>query len=332
MRQLHSEHNWCDMAPHIDDKLAALSSLGLHNMVRVKNAHLKFYYETPLYYQAGEGIGFELYKPPGVLINNMRIRNDRIPPSLYIHNRDKLTGLRELQKGFNIQLKSDLESNNPIQVKNTLIGLVDETIKTPTEGSIRGAVDTMDILFAEYLKNRSVIDTFLNVLDKDYTTATHSVNVMALTLRFGIFCGFEEDETKKLGLSALLHDVGKIKISGRLLKSSRKLSDSEFAVIKNHTVYGYDILKRCNMPEATCLSALNHHERTDGSGYPNGITDITEEAQIIGFIDCYEALTCNERPYRNAVSPYSALSHIKTELFRGNFNSRVYEKFVKSLG
>jgi putative nucleotidyltransferase with HDIG domain len=320
------------MTRHDDEIPQATTSLGLHNMIKANNAHLKFYRETPLYYEASKGIGFEVYKPAFVTINDLRIRNERLPSALYIHTKDKLTGLKEIQKGLNIQLESDLRSEDPVQIKTTLIGLVDATIKDPTADGVVGAVNTMEIIFTEYLKNRNVIDKLVNVIAKDYTTAVHSVNVMALTLKFCLFCGMGDSESKKLGLSALLHDVGKVKISNKILKASRRLSLNEFELMKKHTIFGYELLKACNLPENINLCALNHHERTDGSGYPNGITDISEEAQIIGFIDCYEALTCNDRPYRDAVSPYSALSHIKTELFMGNFNFKVYEKFVKSLG
>ena len=320
------------MNPHVDDKSPMVSGLGLHNMIRVKNAHLKFFYETPLYYEAGRGFGFEVYKAPRASIKDARIDNARLPDALYMHSRDKLTGLKEMQKGLNIQLRSDLKSNDPVCVKNTLISLVDETIKEPNADSIQGAVTTMELVFSEYLGNRSVIDKLVNVIEKDYTTAVHSVNVMSLTLRFCLFCGMQEAETKKLGLAALLHDVGKVKVSGKLLKANRKLTDAEFDAVKKHPVFGYDLLKGCNLPEDICLCALNHHERADGSGYPNKIKSITDEAAIIGFIDCYEALTCNERPYRNAVPPYKALSRLKTELFQGNFKHKVYERFVRSLG
>jgi putative nucleotidyltransferase with HDIG domain len=320
------------MARNIEDNPPSASDLGLHNMIKAKNLHIGFYRETPLYYEASKGIGFEVYKPPYVTINDMRIKNERLPSALYIHTKDKLTGLKEIQKALNVQLECDLKSSSPSHVKSTLISLVDETIKNPCEGGIEGAVSTMEIIFSEYLKNRNVIDKLINIISKDYTTAVHSVNVMALTLRFCLFCKMKERESKKLGLSALLHDVGKLKISNRILKAERRLTESEFELMKKHTTFGYEILKGCNLPEDINLCALSHHERADGSGYPNGAIDITHEAEIIGFIDCYEALTCNDRPYRDAVTPFNALAHIKKELKRGNFKFRVYERFVKSLG
>lgn len=304
----------------------------LRDMFPAKRSNLRYYYETPLYYETGGGVGFEVYKPGFSMIDDMRLANERLPENLYIHMKDKQASLRELQRGLNVQLISDIETSNPARLKATLINLVDDTIQALDAGTISGIFDTMEILLTEYLSNRKVIDKLVNVIAKDYTTAIHSVNVMALALRFSIFCGYEREQTRKLGLAALLHDVGKVKISDNLLKANRRLTDHEFDIMKQHTVFGWDILQGCNLPDVICLCALNHHERADGSGYPNGIANITPEAEVISFIDCYEALTCNDRPYRTAESPYKALSHIKLELFSGHFNPGVYEKFVKSLG
>ncbi len=314
-----------------DDNGRVTTGHVLHNMIRVKNAHLEYLYETPLYYEAGKGTGFEVYKPSFSIIERSRISNNRLPSCLYVHAKDKAMWLRELQKGLNIRLRSDLKSDNPAMVKSTLVTLADEIIKEPGE-CIENTVTTLDIIFDEYLRNRSVIDSLVHVIAKDYSTAVHSVNVMALTLRFSLFCNMEEAEAKKMGLAALLHDVGKVKVNNRILKASRKLTNAEFETIKKHTIFGYEMLTACNLPEDICLCALNHHERADGSGYPNGVAEVSPEAEIIGFIDCYEALTCNERPYRNAESPFDALSRIKGELFGGKFKGDVFEKFVLSLG
>jgi HD-GYP domain-containing protein (c-di-GMP phosphodiesterase class II) len=76
---------------------------------------------------------------------------------------------------------------------------------------------------------------------------------------------------------------------------------------------------------------LQHHEKIDGNGYPRGINHISKTAQIVGLVDCYEALTSDDRPYRNAMDPFRALIIIKDEVLAGKFNRRIFEKFCYSL-
>ncbi|MCP4374139.1 MAG: diguanylate cyclase, partial [Deltaproteobacteria bacterium] len=79
------------------------------------------------------------------------------------------------------------------------------------------------------------------------------------------------------------------------------------------------------------LTALQHHEKLDGSGYPHGITSTKGTAQIIGFIDCYEALTNDDRPYRNAMSPFKTLKLMKRDVESDKFSKKLFEKFAYSL-
>jgi HD-GYP domain-containing protein (c-di-GMP phosphodiesterase class II) len=76
---------------------------------------------------------------------------------------------------------------------------------------------------------------------------------------------------------------------------------------------------------------LQHHEKIDGSGYPRRLNRISKTAQIVGLVDCYEALTSDDRPYRNAMDPFKALTVIKDEVIAGKFNKRIFEKFCYSL-
>jgi HD-GYP domain-containing protein (c-di-GMP phosphodiesterase class II) len=79
------------------------------------------------------------------------------------------------------------------------------------------------------------------------------------------------------------------------------------------------------------LAALQHHEKLDGRGYPNKLTQISEVSQVIGFIDCYEALTNDDRPYRSAMDPLKALRLIKKDVEAGKFDKKIFEKFAYSL-
>jgi len=155
---------------------------------------------------------------------------------------------------------------------------------------------------------------------------------MALVLGYAFFVSSSLAEKKVLGLSALLHDVGKTKIDTELLKASRRLTDEDFKELQRHTVLGFNILDNCKFGSSEVkFAALHHHERIDGSGYPNRITRISNISQIVSFIDCYEALTNDDRPYRRAMDPLKALELIKNDVEAKKFNRNIFKKFAYSL-
>jgi putative nucleotidyltransferase with HDIG domain len=265
-------------------------------------------------------------------LKEMRVRENLVPRELYLKKTDKARAIRDVQKAFNKQLQSDLESNNLENVKKTMVNLVDEMFSAPLSGVLEGLSNTVNIIIGEFIRDPEVINNFWNISDKDYTTALHSVNVMALAIRFAISRKYNKAKIKLLGLCGLLHDVGKTKTDNDILTATRKLSDEEFAKIKFHPIQGYNLLKRCKFsnPEVK-LTALQHHERLDGNGYPNGLTQISKFAQIISILDCFEALTNDDRPYRDSMIPYNALDLIKDEVLAGKFDKKIYAKFIYSL-
>lgn len=273
-----------------------------------------------------------LYKPVGLKLSEMRINEELYPEKLYLKRIDKLRGIREVQKEFNQQLKTDIQSNNAISLKNTLVSIVQETFSEPRSGSIEGILETVDILVSDFASQTEVIKNLFRVSNKDYTTVLHSINVMALSIGYAQNENFSKTEKRILGLCALLHDVGKTKISSEILRAPRKLNEREFKEMKAHTFYGYKILSKCKIfNDEIKLTALQHHEKLDGSGYPNKDANISRMAQIIGIIDCYEALTNDDRPYRDSMAPLKALTLLKDDVVAGKYNRRVFEKFAYSL-
>jgi len=299
---------------------------------QARKSHICFYEDVPLYHQTNENM-FVLYKPAGITLSNMRLKDGRVPDRLYINQEDKISGIQEVQKIFNQQLKENIRSNNLKKVKETIINIMEETLKEPRSGSLEGVSETVEILVSEYTKDSDIIKKLLFISAKDYTTVLHSINVMVLLLVYASYLNCSLAEKKIWGLAALLHDVGKTKINTELLKASRKLTDKEFKEIQRHTILGYSILNKCKFgsPEIK-LAALQHHERIDGSGYPKKITRIDKVAQFLGFIDCYEALTNDDRPYRTAIDPFKALVLIKKDVEAKKFDRNIFETFTKSLG
>lgn len=300
-------------------------------MILARKSQIKFYKNISLYVK-GENNKFSLYKSAGVTIKDMRINKERLPAELYIKRKDKIESIQEVQKGFNRQLELNIKLENPAKVKETLVAIVQETFEEPRSGSLEGISDTINILISADARQFDVVKQLLNISSIDYTTVLHSINVMAFSLVYAFYTQMDIHQTKSLGLGALLHDVGKTKIDQNILKMPRRLTNEEFEDIKKHSIIGYNILKRCKFTDKNiCLVALEHHEKLDGSGYPHGKKQISEAAQIVGIIDCYEALTNNERPYRNAMIPIDTLTLIKDDVAAGKFNKNIFEKFAYSL-
>ncbi|MCM8762471.1 MAG: HD domain-containing protein, partial [Candidatus Omnitrophica bacterium] len=117
-----------------------------------------------------------------------------------------------------------------------------------------------------------------------------------------------------LRIASILHDIGKIYIPGEILSAPRPLTDIEMALVRLHPVKGYHILKDIGFPWPVAKIVFQHHERLDGSGYPEGIDDdnILLESRILAVADVVEAMS-SHRPYRDALGIESALKEIETK-------------------
>ncbi len=139
------------------------------------------------------------------------------------------------------------------------------------------------------------------------------------------------ERTNLLELAAPMHDTGKIGIPDNILKAPRKLTPEEWEIMKTHTTIGHSILKKCQSElfQMAAEVALYHHERWDGSGYPEGLSgkDIPETARIVAIADVFDALTMN-RPYKKAWLVDKAIKLI-SEKAGSHFDPEVVEKFVQ---
>jgi len=299
--------------------------------VPARQSQVKYYKNVALYYRSNND-KLIVFKPAGKTLEDMRINLSNLPKELYIKSDDKLQAIKELHRNFNIQLEKEISSGDLVRIRDILVNIVEETLAEPRSGSLQEIPETINILVNEYAKQPHVLKNIATLSFKDYTTAIHSINVMALTLGFCFYTNFSIQETEIFGLSGLLHDLGKIEIPTDILTTPRKLTDEEFELIKAHPSIGYQILKESELDnEDICLGALEHHEKLDGSGYPREVADISRVGQLIGIVDCYEALTNDDRPYRSSMTPFQALKLIKNDVRNGKYNKEIYEKFVYSL-
>ncbi|MGD9613552.1 MAG: HD domain-containing phosphohydrolase [Kiritimatiellia bacterium] len=147
---------------------------------------------------------------------------------------------------------------------------------------------------------------------RDPYTDGHQKRVSLLAVAIAEELGMPPDQVMGVRLGSLVHDLGKIHVPAEILTSPRKLSKTEFDIIKTHPQVGHDILADTPFPWPVARMVLEHHERLDGSGYPNGLArqDISLEARIIGVADVIEAMT-SHRPYRPAVGIEPAIAEIR---------------------
>ena len=146
----------------------------------------------------------------------------------------------------------------------------------------------------------------------DPYTAGHQQRVAELARLVGENIGLAEDMVERLYLNGLLHDIGKISIPTSILTKPGELSEEEWALIRAHTRQGYNILKGANLPWPVADVALQHHERLDGSGYPDGIAgdELSLEVSILAVCDVVEAMS-SHRPYRPARTTPDILKELK---------------------
>lgn len=274
---------------------------------------------------------FVLYKPKGKTISGLRMIADNLPESLYISLSDKTHYITSKQKKYNKKLKYVLKTN-PLESKKLLSQVLDISSSTPETEVFDQMKETIDLVLEEYLTDSTVVKRLIEVTMKDFSTSVHSVNVMLYCLRYARQCNFAYKDLKIFGLMGLLHDIGKVRLPDNILTAPRKLTEQEFEEIKNHTRYGWEILRQSKLNSKIQVAALTHHERSDGSGYPNGLISrkISLESKALAIADVYEALT-NWRPYKVPVPPLVALDIIKKDVLQKKLDEKTFILFAKSL-
>ena len=193
---------------------------------------------------------------------------------------------------------------NSINRKDKLVGL-QEFHSNITERNI-----TEEQLKSSFVDLTKIVSRVIEFYDP--YTAEHQQRVAELAHIAGENMGLAEDVIERLYFNGLLHDIGKISIPKSILTKPGELAEEEWALIRAHTKQGYSILKDANLPWPAAEVALQHHERLDGSGYPNGITGdkLSLEISILAVCDVVEAMS-SHRPYRPARTTADVLKELK---------------------
>ena len=177
-----------------------------------------------------------------------------------------------------------------------------------------------------------MIQTLANAIDaKDTYTKEHSLRVSQYSVALARALGWNERRISRLRYDAMVHDIGKIGIPDAILNKKGRLSEDEFEVIQSHTIRGYQIIEKTTAFPTAKLVARHHHERFDGTGYPDHLKgkDIHENARIVCIADAFDAMS-SDRCYRKALS----IESIREEIEKGagtEFDPEYAEVFIKLL-
>jgi len=306
------------MCPNLNDS----------QFIAVRSSQVHYYQNTPLYHNPG-GKEFLLYKGQGDKLSPQRMLSSLYPP-LFLHNRDRVTALQEAQEIYTNKFLDGVKKKDQVYVKTIFAELVSDLFHEARIGAMKGmfttALESIELLLHDYAGE--IIHLANPVSKLDYGTALHSVNVMAISLSFCHHLQLNETTAREIALCGLLHDIGKAKISNKILYADRRLSNSEFETIMLHPKDSQRILAKGGLPITVQKGALEHHEKLNGKGYPSKTQNISLSGKIIGLIDCYEALTCDDRIYRRKLESYDALSLIKKEMVNGSFDKTIYKEFI----
>jgi len=193
---------------------------------------------------------------------------------------------------------------NFIKKKGTIVGFQDSYIDIAERNK------TADQLKSSLINLAKIVSRVIESCDP--YTAGHQQRVAELACLVGENMGLAEDMVERLYFNGLLHDIGKISIPRSILTKPGELAEEEWALIRAHTKQGYSILKDANLPWPVADAALQHHERLDGSGYPDGITGdkLSLEVSVLAVCDVVEAMS-SHRPYRPARTTSDILKELK---------------------
>lgn len=171
-------------------------------------------------------------------------------------------------------------------------------------------------ILSEGRSGMHIFEMLHGIRDYDDITYVHSLNVSLICSIFAGWLKMTKEETKIVTLAGLLHDIGKMLVPKEIITKPSRLTEDEYEVVKLHTIKGYQVLKDMNIDIRIKYVALMHHERCDGSGYPNGFksNQIENFAKIVAIADVYDAMTAN-RTYRDGICPFDVVENFERDGF-----------------
>lgn len=236
--------------------------------------------------------------------------------------------INTIRKSLSIQdvIHDKTRTHAQNQIKKTMM-----KFKSVSNSDIQRIGKIVEDMIEQILDEKDFVFALSQLRSVDDYTYQHSVNVGVLSLIIGIDLALGKEELKNLGIGAMLHDIGKIMVPEEIIKKPSKLTFDEFAEVKKHTEYGYEILIQTDVAEEAAQIALHHHEKYDGTGYCRGLrnTKIPLFARIVAVADVYDAMS-NDRVYQRRFTPDKVFREI-THLGNKHFDTEIMETFARHI-
>lgn len=255
---------------------------------------------------------------------------------LYVphENREKYQRYIEAHLDKILTDKTIHEEKKAAILYDTSTNLVKDVLSNPTYGDNIHRSQALVANAVDYiLKGRDAFLNLMKITSFDYYTYTHSVNVCTFSIALAQQMGIKDEQfMHELGVGALLHDIGKSRISDRIINKRSTLTPIEFEIMKKHPKWGVEILAETNVvAESVYYPVLQHHERGDRRGYPDGLSldEMHVYSKIVAIADSFDAMT-TQRVYQKAMDTFPAL-RIMFGL-RGAYDEQLLRNFVELMG
>ena len=259
-----------------------------------------------------------------------------------------------LYGGSNEQvLKNLLEKNPPAELLAPTLALAEELPKAKSIYSQalhtaqqvmeafrnNGKIDldaghnAVENIMDSVTRNENALLALSKLRTKDDYTFSHCINVATTAIIFARHLGYDEDTQHIVGLAGFFHDLGKMEIPLEILNSPKRLTPEEFDIMRSHPVLGHEKLKKIReLPSLVVRGALEHHERVNGTGYPDRKKDeeISLAGKILAIVDVYDALS-SRRVYKEAMPPHTALG-LLYGMRSKDFVPELVDRFIRCIG
>lgn len=216
---------------------------------------------------------------------------------------------------------------------NQIIQNVMRDVRLGKQVEVEQVEPVVEKITSSILRNNNALLSLSKIKNKDDYTFQHSVSVCALLVSFSRAINMDHGTIQQAGIGGLLHDIGKMQVRNEVLNKPGKLTDPEFAHMKSHVVHSREILSRTpNISQIAVEVAGQHHERFDGTGYPDGLKgdQIALFGQMAAIVDVYDAIT-SDRVYHKGMQATDALRKI-FEWSKFHFNHQLAQSFARAIG